>query len=105
MTDHEHRAPAPCQCGEELEHSYLVADVQEGGGLVEHERVASLRQRAGNAGTLPFAAGQRENVARGQIHDAGISHRLLDERGVPLRRRPPRSFMRVTTETDVLAHG
>src|SRR3990172_3350913 len=51
----QHGAPLAGERVEELEDTHLVRDVEEGRGLVEHERVPALREGAREAYTLPLA--------------------------------------------------
>src|SRR5512147_302214 len=56
MAHEQHGLPVAGELREQLEDGHLVADVEEGRRLVEHEGLATLRERAREPDALPLAA-------------------------------------------------
>ena len=105
VADEQHGLPSAREAAEQLEHGHLVADVEEGGRLVEHERLAALRERAREPHALPLAAGQLVDRAihvRLDLRRASIAPAMRV--GVDPRRGVPEPEVRIASERDVLAH-
>ena len=80
MCDHQHRHPLASESRHELEDGHLVCHVEEGRGLVEHQGVATLRQRARDANTLPLAPRQLVGRSIHEVADLCPSCRRGDRR-------------------------
>jgi hypothetical protein len=104
VTDDEHSSAGSREGSEELEHRHLMPHIEERGGLVEDERVASLCKRPGKARSLPFPAGEGKNVAHGQVGNAGVDHCSFHECHIRSRRGTPWTLVRVPPERDVLVN-
>ena len=69
----------PC-LGERLDlrqHAHLVAEVEAGGGLVHHQHLRFLRQRAGDQRELAFAAAHVRIRPVGKIVDVEESQQFV----------------------------
>ena len=66
---------------DELEHVLLMADVERGGRLVEHQQAGVLHERTRDQHPLPLTTGQRADVATGELADAErvqcLGHELM----------------------------
>src|SRR5690606_19233203 len=91
--------------GDELKDLHLVADVERGGGLVEHERVGLLRERARDAHELALAARERGEGAVGEAEHVAAGHGLLDRHAVGLSLAAPVAEVGVAAHGDEFAHG
>src|SRR5512143_3584516 len=102
VADQEHGLAGARQTLQQLEDGHLVSDVEEGGRLVEHERVAALRQRARQSNALPLTAGERIDATITQTGDAGRLDRGVDGASIRLFGGMPDPEVREPAERDVL---
>jgi len=74
MAHEQHGQAIGGEAAEQLEHRHLVADVEKGRRLVEHQRATALGERARQAHALPLTTG--ELAKRAEV-DEGALHRVL----------------------------
>src|SRR3977135_3073840 len=74
-------------------HLALIAEVEARGGLVEHDELRLLRQRAGKQDKLTFAAGNHGVGALRQMGDAELPERARSHRMVSGRRSADQAAM------------
>src|SRR5689334_20792194 len=89
---------------QELEHSHLMADVEERRRLVENEGLALLREGPREPDTLPFAAGEvlhATSIASEVLH-TGARHAARDRLAVGGTRAAPAAEVREPANGDVL---
>ncbi len=82
-----------------------MAQVEIGGGLVQHQRPRLLRQRPGDAHALPLAARQRRHPALPQVQHVAALQCTLDGGEIARLCRAERSQVRVATQQHRLVHA
>src|ERR1041384_6754543 len=100
MADEEHCLAFGRELRQELEDHHLVADVEEGGGLIEHEPLSTLRQRACQANPLALASRQLVHRAREKLTDSGQLARALHRPPIFRIYPMPGAYMREPPQRD-----
>src|SRR2546423_9679338 len=98
MAHEQHGVSLSRQAAEELEHGHLVANVEEGGGLVEHYRFTALRDGPSESDALPLAAGQLGDGAPCKPLCLGERDGTVHRIPILARRAAPQTEMRVPSE-------
>ena len=86
VQDRYDRAPVGVEASAQLEDVDLVSQVEEGGGLVQEDRLGALGQGQGDPYALALSAAELVDGAGGQLGDPHHLHGLLD--GLPVLLRP-----------------
>ena len=86
VQDGHHRATVGVEAAAQLEDVDLVGQVEEGGGLIEQDRLGALGQGQGDPHALALTTAELVDGAGGQIGDSHHLHGLLD--GLPVLPRP-----------------
>src|SRR5688500_5530905 len=105
MAHEEHGHSVGGEAPEQLEDGHLVTDVEEGRGLVEHERTATLRERPREPHALPLAARELGDGPIEIRRDLGPRDRTRDRVGVDRAGSTPEAEMRIASERDILPHA
>src|SRR5690606_20007968 len=105
VDDEQHAEPRVGELAQQARDGDGRAEVEVGGRLVEDEQRRFLRERDRDLRALELAAGERREVAVGELGDPGALHRPLDGLLVPAARPAQRPQVRGTAELDGLANG
>ena len=86
VQDGHHRAAVGVEAAAQLEDVDLVGQVEEGGGLIEQDRLGALGQGQGDPHALALATAELVDGAGGQLGNPHHLHGLLN--GLPVLLRP-----------------
>ena len=103
--EHHRDVPLPRQLPQEGQQLDLIAHVEVGRGLIQHQHLRLLTDGAGEHHALTLPVAERFKVAFGEVVDADHAHRSLHHRAVMLGEDAEGTRVRVAPEAHDIAHG
>ena len=106
MGDHQHaKATSFHEAAHELEQLHLMLEVERHSGLIEHQQLWLLRERARDAHTLVLATGKGPEPPIGEVLSVARDERAIHGRVIFGALVASERQMRITPEEDRLTHA